>query len=229
MDDDTVTIPPWLAHALPTVTEPATIDYHEGEYICYLPHGEHHFFHDLASAYDYLGETHEVEFTDRVPELRNNPFDHRMVFGDVNSNTGTERLYISMPDAVKRDHIAADLLSSYHREQEFVQYPHDFVSAYNYVKAHPAFWVKPVNDSSFMWERETCFYVEPLSTDTGYVWTIEHGGSVPPEYTTHYHDIRLDSSGDTVEEAYIAFAHRVYECFQWDGVERPQADTIRNL
>jgi hypothetical protein len=101
-----------------------------------------------------------------------------------------------------------------------------FVIAYYFTKNHPAFWHRPQPEKRpYDWETEYGHYGLSLYVSHEGIG-IEHGQSVPPQHSYHYHDHHLDVFKPTFEEAHIAFAKKVHEHFYLDGTERPDSCTL---
>jgi hypothetical protein len=104
----------------------------------------------------------------------------------------------------------------------------DFVLAYQFIAAHPAFWYRPSPERSpHMWDTENghhSVWVGLSKNDGVPVVMLEHGSSVEPEHTMHYHDFRLDVWAPTFEEAYIDLAKKTHKFFSLDGEDRPDVE-----
>ena len=110
-------------------------------------------------------------------------------------------------------------------EDRFIR-DHDFRSAYMYVTCHPVFWTRRGYEkytNAFGWNTncsEAIWYA-PMWSDGSYKWALELGAHIPhTEYTSRYHDLRLDVYGDTMEEAYVLLADEVFKLWESDGTEK---------
>lgn len=103
---------------------------------------------------------------------------------------------------------------------KYLENPKDFVLAYHFVNGHPAFWSR-YNGTSTDWNLENNGFISmDVINDhkTGKpLVMLEHGAAVPPERTHHYHDLRLDSYGETYEAAIIDLAAKVNANFDLEG------------
>lgn len=130
------------------------------------------------------------------------------------------------------DQDALDLLKyGFHQAQKaieaFRQKP-SFLRAYHMLDSHPAFWTRYEEEPTFEWETEghaDRLWKRPMSRGDGtFVWAIEAGQHIGPDYRYHYHDLRLDVYGPTIEEAYISLAHLMLKFFNDDGTEIPDVE-----
>lgn len=185
-------------------------------------------FSTVKKAYDYI-----------LKELEGD-----VVFtGDVKAFTGEEKpLFIDSPvdgenfSELFISHTDADTIyfakSSYlgwlDVAVEYEKDPGNFALAYHFAKGHPAFWTRrDKNSNDWVMDRE--LYTEVYTDENGKTTVgFEDGQAVPPERVMHYHDIRLDSWGDTFEEAYIDLANRIYTYFEVDGTERPNVPDYKH-
>lgn len=214
--------PAWLEAELPEVGELSVVSPCEGGFVIEDPDGgRSDVYPTLAAAYDGF---------DRAVLGRN------IVFSDdcVAAEEGAEELLggVVLPNGrfliVFTDADELALLQEAYRSwqdvyEEWRQDPKDFVKAFYFLEQHPAFWVRATEERTFSWHtaagapREVC----PWRDDQGNVGvSMELGAHVAPEYTTHYHDIRLDVTAGSYEEAVVELATRVDLFFDKDGVER---------
>jgi hypothetical protein len=105
----------------------------------------------------------------------------------------------------------------------------DFVKAYSFIQMHPAFWYRPIPERSpYHWAtdngHESVWVCVTRNDKNEPVVMLEHGSSVEPEHTMHYHDFRLDVWAPTFEEAYIDLAKKTHKFFSLDGEERPDVE-----
>lgn len=111
----------------------------------------------------------------------------------------------------------------------------DFLVAYGFIEAHPAFWLRTVYERdikrkpSVHWASSSgisTLSIFPAGVEDSpakYVWCVEGGEHVAyeengiPAYSSCYHDYKLDSEGATYEEAFISFAKKVRAQLPLDG------------
>jgi hypothetical protein len=110
--------------------------------------------------------------------------------------------------------------------KRYLENQDDFVEAWHFITHHPAFWYRPAADRQpFLWSTDDghhSVWQYPTRNDKGeIVVMLEHGSSVEPEHTMHYHDCRLDVWAPTFEEAYIDLAKKTHKFFSLDGEDRP--------
>lgn len=178
-------------------------------------------FNTASEAYDYI-----------TNQLKGHP-----VFGDLSSvddksksrggmyfEDGTQRILISVSFDQKLDM----LRRSYAAFLEFTEYyrahSDDWVAAYQWLDIHPAFWHRNKSDSEHwsttngMTGRWESVYRKEDGT-AGVMF--EHGGTVFPQGTHHYHDTDLDTYSSGLEQAFIDYAIEVDKHFNLDGTRKP--------
>lgn len=100
--------------------------------------------------------------------------------------------------------------------------------AYNYLSNHPVFWVRHDDEPTYHWETSshTLAIWHALMQDDkgGFVWALETGSHIEPDYVSHYHDLRLDVYAPTFEEALIELAKRVEKFFNPDGTAKKNVE-----
>ena len=108
--------------------------------------------------------------------------------------------------------------------RDYHEDPDSFFTSYYFARSHPALWTR---SPSGVWKTENTFYNTypyPINGDDegvgGAGWCIEAGGHVLPDCDIHYHDVRIDAYGDSIEAAYIDLAHNIAAVFEDDGTER---------
>jgi hypothetical protein len=203
----------------------------ETVYICYDPYEELFYLKDrnvnstsLSEIYDEIDKQdvivkfdESIKMSDWVDEKS---FLSGMLFTKAGSRPGFNRILI------EGDQSHALEYNTYFRFLKNAKWwlanQDDFVMAYYFTKNHPAFWYRPAFEKHpFMWETEYGHHGLSLYVSRGTIG-IEHGQSVPPTHSHHYHDTRLDVYAPTFEEAHIAFAKKVHQYFYLDGTERPE-------
>jgi hypothetical protein len=144
--------------------------------------------------------------------------------GGMYFEEGTHRLLISITFDKKLDL----LRHSYAEFLKFTEYyrahSDDWVTAYQWLDAHPAFWHRNKSDDSHWmtnygmagrWES-----VHRNEDGTAGVM-FEHGGTAFPRGTHHYHDTDLDTYSPGLEQAFIDYAIKVDKHFNLDGTRKP--------
>ena len=108
----------------------------------------------------------------------------------------------------------------------WMQNQEDWAVAYNWLQSHPIFWARTENKLTWNWETENGHASLWVSVSYGEdgcpVVMMEHGSHIAPEYTSHYHDMRLDVYARNFEEGYIEMAKLVHKFFDETGEERPE-------
>ena len=108
--------------------------------------------------------------------------------------------------------------------------PDDSLIAYDWLSHHPAFWWQ--RDGHWMLDNGIDeLYVCVSSTDGHRYVLIEGGGTIRENtvygpFGSHYHDIRLDVVGTSLDDAYVKHAKKVYEHFDKEGNEREDAPEV---
>lgn len=185
-------------------------------------------FGDIEKAYDYVTNTlkGDPEFRGDIPHIDPNAFedsDGRYTMLSV----PTERKSFSraLISSTKEDSEWLDKHDYYRFLKKTVKYetnPNDFITAFYWLNAHPAFWWRSREDQTY-WIKEgnSKITVDIDKDDNGQVWVmLEHGSAVEPARTQHYHDLRLDIYAHTYEQAIIELAAKVHKFFHVDGSGR---------
>lgn len=111
-----------------------------------------------------------------------------------------------------------DFYESWSKDKE------NWVKAYHFISHHPAFWIADEELPTYHWTTDRGardLWHAVLKGDDGKDYVcLETGGHVPPSYDHCYHDLRLDVSALTFEEAYIKLAFLVDKFFYPDGTKR---------
>ena len=109
----------------------------------------------------------------------------------------------------------------------------NWMLAYQFIQYHPAFWYR-VQPERFdhEWDLEGghkgLWVCVTSNYDGDPVVMLEHGQSVPPTHSHHYHDLRLDVWAPTFEDAYVQMAQKVHKFFALDGEERPDVEYVKS-
>lgn len=134
------------------------------------------------------------------------------------------------------EELVKELLSAFNISQEktriYHNNPTNFKNAYQYIQHHPAFWWRNDSSSDSRWNTD-CYtdqiWAETISNDSNeqkYSWALEAGRAVEEGFTHHYHDLRLDVYGDSIEEAYVKLAFMVSQAFEDDGTDKPNIEHL---
>lgn len=207
-------LPSWLEPLVPEVSEPAVISYENETYVVNDPNGNKTLFNNLEEAYDTSKSTNDVVIDESVPEY--NDFFISVPCKDNNYN----RVLFSFSDydrlgVLENSYsIFLELAEKYHNN------PSDFFLSYNFVTSHPAFWTRRDEEKTFDWNGDYSqnVWMSPIKGEDGnIVWMLEAGSHIEPDYTSHYHDLRLDVYAPTVEDGYIQLAALVSKFFYDDG------------
>lgn len=115
--------------------------------------------------------------------------------------------------------------------EKYVANPNSWSLAYQWVQHHPAFYHRNISIPDYWvmddgWDSVYVFVGEDESGQT--LVSLEHGSWMPSEdkngniysHTVSSHDYRLDVVASNFEEAYVAFAKKVYELYDITGEER---------
>lgn len=138
------------------------------------------------------------------------------------SHTSVDSLYLS------KDHYLEFLKTA----ETYLNDPEDFLSAWYFLASHPYAWYRYDAGDEYSWstdELTSKIWVSPTKNDEGkLVFMMEAGGAVPPERTSHYHDLRLDVYADSYNEGIIQLAALVHKFYYLDGSERENVDYVKS-
>lgn len=117
-------------------------------------------------------------------------------------------------------HMKTSLLLKYAIWSQWVgsyhEHPGSFWMSHRFVSDHPAFW----RFDGHGWNTTYVPSLEPYDPgDSSVRWCIESGASVKGTMM-RYHDICMDSYGDTAEEAVIELAKNLSRLYDDDGTRR---------
>jgi hypothetical protein len=201
----------------------------ETVYICYDPYEALFYLKNqnvnsesLAEIYDGLSKRDvNVQFDESI--LMSDWVDEKsrlggMLFTKQGSRPGFGRILIASDQSHSLEF--ATYLNYLKTAKAWLADQDNFVNAYYFTKGHPAFWYRPQPEKRpYEWETEHGHYGLSLYVSHDGVG-IEHGQSVPPQHSYHYHDHYMDVFEPTFELAHIAFAKKVHLHFHLDGTER---------
>lgn len=228
-------LPEWFKSTLPeNFVEPNTIKYdaEKQNFLVYEDDSLIGEFKTVALAYDYSKDHRgrDVIFDDSMFNNNSETFDGNMDYIFENSgDKGFKRLLTGKSYKTELEHFVY-LFENFEKiSEDYLNDPDNFEKAWNFVNAHPTFWVKYDKDS--VWNRwnyngyTTRIVFYPMFNDDGSVgWFLEGGSHVAPDYINNYYDYRLDASADSFENAIIVFADLVNTCFNPDGSEKDVVD-----
>lgn len=222
-------LPEWLKKELPKPQEPSILSYTENEgYISTTHEGANETFDTIEEAYDYITNIlkTEVTFDESLPEKNDKDIalHNTMLFIKSKEEQNFSRALMSHTDEEKIESLEESYVEFLKIAEKYENNREDFMTCYEFVDSHPAFWHKISTKEKFYWE--TYGYCQkiwsyPMSNEDNntFYWSLEAGMHVEPEYVEHYHDWRIDSSGETIEKAYIKLAKNVYKYYNLDGTE----------
>jgi hypothetical protein len=101
--------------------------------------------------------------------------------------------------------------------------PENWVKAYNWLEAHPMFWINTDPTYYLGWQKENGLSDLWTSVGThanGEPYVMLEGGPHTDDFSQRSLDHRLDAVGATFEEAYIKFAKNVDKYYDKSGEER---------
>lgn len=160
---------------------------------------------------------------------------------EVESSLGTDMIFMKperkgAPSAeVLLGPVDSDRIDFYHyysflqTAKAYLEDPSDFLRSYQFLRMHPAFWVRPKAETHpYYWSTDGGVASADLSVtqdkEGQVVICLEHGASVRPERTMRCHDPRLDVYAPTFEQAIIELAGLTHKFFFLDGDSRPNVD-----
>lgn len=161
----------------------------------------------------------------------------KAVFGDLDSTDDASKQRGGMYFEDGTDHILISV--SYEDKLNLLRYSYaeflkftehyransdDWVIAYQWLDIHPAFWHRNRADSDH-WRTsggmvgrwESVHRNEDGTASVGF----EHGGTVFPAGTHHYHDTDMDTYAPGLEQAFVSYALKVDKHFNLDGTRKP--------
>lgn len=241
-DMSAITLPEWLRNILPSVKTPYMVDYNvnQSTYVIKNPSREIASEHDtLVDAYEAAHDLNSqdedsggLDITDSVPEVRDNKFGRKMLSVPT-ENSNFLRALMFITDAERLDMLKYDYYSWLRNSLvDFENDPEGFLTSYYFLDGHPCFWthdnILGSDDFTFSWKTEghvLDIWHHPTLDDNGnLVFRMETGDHVEPDYTSHYHDLRLDVYSDSYENAIIEMAAKVHKFFAPDGSERENVE-----
>lgn len=227
-------LPAWLREWVPEPRELLSLDYADGVYSI-----AGRDFPTLDGAYDWAcSENLNFDISPSIPGEENG-----WVFGPVERALGG-RLYFSSTDQDKMMLLQYAYQEFLQAAEGYLANPTDFLRSYRFLDHHPAFWVREDRprrgqreELNPTWDWKTgghamALWQCPMALGPqdseeqrahyplGYSWAMEAGGHVLPGLQHHYHDLRLDVYGTSLEDAHTQLAALVHKFFNLDGTER---------
>lgn len=226
------TFPSWLAESIPDPQEHFVISYKDGQYISKPPGNDEstYTYHDCLDDAYYASNGTNVHIDSSVP---GNESGDEIFFSGKKTEHNTVPMFFSLTEQDCIDALARTLQSFINIEvKDYREDPSDFMNAYDFIDRHPAFWTKmtPHDAENKTLDWNTAGYASkiwavPSRLKDGRIgWMMEGGSHVGPEYVSHYHDLRLDVYGDSIEDCYIQLAAKLDKFFDIDGSERENVD-----
>lgn len=196
-------------------------------------------FGDIEKAYDYVQDILDGDcvFTGDVKSVAktfgsSKNEDEETEYGILSLplDNGFHRALISSTSDDEQWIAKHGYLSFLNLTVEYENNPKSFVTAYNWLDKHPAFWSR-YKVESLHWSENSnrhiwCGVTTNKKGKT--VIMLEHGAAVEPERTSHYHDLRLDVNAKTYEKAIIKLAVLVHKFFHVDGSERKNVEYVKS-
>lgn len=223
-------LPAWLNDILPENTEPALVTAEDGKFVISLGETREEFtdFREAVAALDANYGDYKLDATVVEATKEINVFDK---FGiGLEEEDGMVRLVIGMNDEKRRKILSEGYSDFLEAAQNYEEDP-NFVTAWNFIDRHPAFWTAHDIDAfPFSWNQSghmSHVRIDVYNDDDGAPRVlIETGGHVEKAdsankaYSMHYGDWRLDVVGETYEDAVLQLAKRVALAFNPDGSDR---------
>lgn len=228
-----VRLPGWIKDQLPKFKEPYHCSYQDGQYAVTTPKNETLLFPTLLEAYQNIPRGEDFELDEAtVPEVIK-----AGGAGSLISVRDPERnAYILIFSNTDKDRVR--LLESEYEyflrtAEDYRTNPNSFPLAYTFIDTHPAFWFRRNSKKDYSWITNEharrlwvvpSFKTQPNGDVVTETWMLEAGASVPPAYTSHYHDLRLDVYAPTLEEGYVQLAALVDKFFDDEGIEKENVE-----
>ena len=221
MSTSATDLPTWLSVVLPPL-QPPTIVSADGTMFCTTsPQGTKHRFATVEQAYDSVeGDCRfERSVLDVVPGAES--LCGSIVVPGVGSyprvlrSCTDEGRLAFLTDAYRE---FADEIDPAWRAD-----PDDWYLCHRWLNRHPCFWTASSDDP---WRWETSGGIASLSvrpwrdTSGRTAWIVDGGAHVPPDYTRHYVDCRLDVTAGSARKALRQLARTVDTLYAPDGSQR---------
>lgn len=207
-------LPEWLETNLPAIRQVREVKYAEKTKKFYVE-GTKPRYDSIVELYDdpvHRNDKYTIIFSDEACAAAGFDSDNGFYFAG-------NRLLLVMTDKEHRELVEHALQESVALIREWRKDKTDFRASYAMLDRHPAFWQRRDENPTFYWY--TSDHVQGFwhaLSDDGMM--METGSHVEPEFTSRYHDLRLDTYGKTFEDCIIATAALVDKFYREDGVER---------
>lgn len=221
-------LPEWLQKELPDPSAPATISYDKdtSTYVLVDDDGTSRSFDNLEKAYDAERSAVDVVISEDVPESD----DYGFITVPTHDRHHSVRMLFSRSDDDRVLSLVQEYEAFLQVASEYRDDSENFAKAYSFVSAHPAFWTRGRglgNERAFDWttyDFNIPHFEVALHDNGSHSWFIESGAHVPPDYTEHYHDLRLDVYGETPEACVLELAKKLDKFFNDDGSEKENVE-----
>lgn len=215
------TLPEWLTAELPEPRPTVTISWSDGQFHVT---GHPNPYPTIIEAYDTVKEADTAIIFDKSVNGHGGKLYHHIFFCKAEKGKKSARLLISFTDEKHLDILQSDYDEWMKRHQRYEKDPKSWVKAYNWLQHHPLFWHRMKNEKTYHWVTD-----DGLKSNSVFIWKrngkpevhMEHGGHVETDYTTFYHDLKLDTRAKNFEKAYIKLAKLVNKFYNPDGTEKP--------
>lgn len=186
---------------------------------------EHEF--DLVSQVeDYIRNDLKGEVSFNAAELHRGQPDivaQGKVIEGLVLESSTNRMIVSHTAQDTINNLKEDYYDFLEFDREYSEKTEEWATAYNWVMYHPAFYHRGAPNATF-WEFDNGWAGKWESVynkeDGSAIVIIEHGPFLGTDRVQNSHDPRLDSSGETFEEAYVNFAKQVNKHYDILGEDR---------
>lgn len=235
-------LPEWLDALIPELTLPVKLKYVDGKYYAHYPDGKEYPDYTLSEPFDSFEESYDsvkgesgltVTFDDSLPETIDLLFNGLIT---QNAGNGRSRAFISSTEADSL-HLLEDSYKSWMKfaENEYLQHTDDFLCAYYFVDRHPCFWTRDqVKSNRPGWDDNwrTYGYTQRIDhsvrfnadSSTRVTISFETGPHHAPDYRIHSCDLRLETYGESYEDAMIKLAAKIHKFYNLDGSPRENVE-----
>lgn len=207
-------LPDWLEENLPTPRPVEYIYYRDGAF--YFRNWPYATF---AEAYDAVTRDANMDFDQSVKD-KMGWSDNGLLFTEEGSN----RLFVVSTDQERLWLVEQDFTNSIEAIRDWRNNKDDFKASYYMLDGHPAFWTRHTPEPMYDWSNwgnvSEKFWFAPATKGM----MMECGAHIEPDYTDTYHDLRLDTFGESFEDCIIQTAALVDKFFHEDGTERENVE-----
>lgn len=214
-------LPSWID--LPTPRTFAEIDFiasPDGDDAYILVHdGE--IVYGSSDIYDVYEHAKEYNFEFTAAAIEASGSEETWLGVHLPRDDGMITLMLAINDVERWDMLQND----YHQAVENIETfraDNNAASAFDMLDTHPAFWTRRAAEPT--WDWQTNGHMQDIwFAPTGGGWTMEAGGHTD-DFTSKFHDLRLDVYGNTFNDALIELAQKVDKFFNVDGTEIPDVE-----